>query len=118
MAARQKTKAQEAPTKDQKVEGGLTNSYEMVVIARPGATETDDEQTRENVKQLVTGLEGKINQEEPWGKKKFAYPVDHLAEGYYFLLRFEMPPSGTTELENKLKINERILRHLLVVEGS
>jgi small subunit ribosomal protein S6 len=119
VAARQKAKNQQAPVADQKVEvGELTSNYEMVVIARPGATETDDEQIAENVKQLVSNSGGTVNQVEPWGKKKFAYPVNHLTEGYYLLLRFEMPPSSATELESKLKINEQILRHLLVVEGS
>ncbi len=94
------------------------HNYEMVTVFRPGATDADNEQLIETLKQLITGLGGEIAKVEPWGKKKLAYPIAHLSEGYYVLMQFNMSPGKTREIESKLNINEQVLRHMLIFEGS
>ncbi len=94
------------------------HDYEMVTVYRPGATDVDNEQIVKGLEQLITGLGGTIKLMEPWGKKKLAYPIMHYKEGYYILARFKLVPGKTGELDNKLKINEQVLRHMLILEES
>ena len=94
------------------------HNYEMVIVTRPGVTDADNEQVAESLKQLVTGLGGEITKIEPWGKKKLAYQIAHLSEGYYVLICFSMKPDKTREMESKLNLNEQVLRHMLIAEEN
>lgn len=109
-----KTKEEKLPV----VATGDASSYEMVVIFKPMATDQDNEKAVEDLKRLIEGLGGSISQLEPWGKKKLAYPIAHLNEGYYVLARFTLVPANTREMENKIRIDERIIRHMLILEES
>jgi len=97
---------------------GEAHDYEMVIVYKPGATDLDNEKAVESLKELIEGLGGNIKQVEPWGKKKLAYPIARLNEGYYVLIHFSLDPGKTREIENKLRINEQVLRHLLVVDEN
>jgi small subunit ribosomal protein S6 len=103
---------------DTQVAEGQPHDYEMVVVLRPAATDAENEKAVENLQKMIEGQGGSIKQMEPWGKKKLAYPIAHLSEGYYILVRFNLDPAKTREIENKLRINEQVLRHLLVVDES
>lgn len=92
--------------------------YEMVTLFKPGATDAENEKLGEVLDQLVTGLGGEIKQLETWGTRKLSYPIAHLGEGYYILCRFKLAPGRTREMDSKLRIDERVLRHLLIAEGS
>lgn len=51
---------------------------------------------------------------DEWGKKELIYPIKKKNLGYYFLLELKLPPNGPGEIESKLKLEERIIRYLLV----
>ncbi|MDD5486736.1 MAG: 30S ribosomal protein S6 [Dehalococcoidales bacterium] len=97
---------------------GESHDYEMVVVFKPAATDLENEKAVENLKTLIEGLGGSIKQVEPWGKKKLAYPIARMTEGYYVLTHFNLDPGKTREMENKLRLNEQVIRHLLVVDES
>jgi len=109
-----KTKEEKLP----EVVTGDAGNYEMVVIFKPGVSDQENEKAVEDLKQLIEGLGGTVSQLEPWGKKKLAYPIYHLNEGYYVLAKFTLVPGNTLEMERKIRINERIMRHMLIVEES
>jgi small subunit ribosomal protein S6 len=92
-----------------------TNSYELVFIVSPEATDESLEAIIGNVSQFITSKGGTIASSDKWGKRKFAYPLKHFMEGNYVLSKFEMNPESSHELENHLVINDQILRHLLVL---
>jgi len=93
-------------------------AYEMVTLFKPGATDAENEKYSGVLDKLVTGLGGEVTQLETWGTRKLSYPIAHLGEGYYILCRFKLAPGRTREMDNKLRIDERVLRHLLIAEGS
>lgn len=88
--------------------------YELVLIISP---EVDDEKmgtTTDGITQFITGKGGVIADVEQWGKRKLAYPIKHFLEGNYLLIRFQLGPKLTKELEVNLQISEEVLRHLLI----
>src|SRR5690606_32421480 len=63
---------------------------------------------------LVTGVGGEIVRSEIWGRRKMAYEVKRFSEGNYILLRFTAPPDFVAKLESTFKLNESIIRYLVV----
>jgi small subunit ribosomal protein S6 len=92
----------------------LGNSYEMVVIASPDVTDEALEPLVEGIRQFITGKGGEVTELTRWGKKKLAYAIKRAMEGHYVLFRFRLEPAFNRELENNLKISEKILRYLII----
>jgi small subunit ribosomal protein S6 len=102
-------------TKDQakEVETGQ-NDYELVFIVSPDVSDEALEPMVNNITQFITNKQGTIVEVARWGRKKLAYPIKHLLEGNYVLVKFKLNPSANKELETNLKISEKILRYLLI----
>ncbi len=92
-------------------------NYELAYIADP---ELDDEALtalEERVKSLVEDASGKTIDVERWGKRKLAYPIQHRKEGFYFVLKTQMPSTAGREIERDLKIEQQVLRYLITLQG-
>lgn len=92
----------------------MLRDYEILFIVRP---ELDEEQVNasvETVTTLVKNLGGTSEPANVWGKRRLAYEVSHLREGYYVLTDFKLEPARVPELEATIKISETIFRHLVV----
>ncbi len=92
--------------------------YELVLIVSPEMTDETLDATIEKVTRLITGKGGALTDTQKWGKRKLAYPIKHLLEGNYVLLKCKMKPANSRELEATLRISEEVVRHLLVKVGS
>ncbi len=94
------------------------NQYELVYIIQP---EMDNDATKaldERVSQVITANKGQIVSTEIWGQRKLAYPIKNFFEGYYILHNVEMPPKAVTEVERILRLNENVIRFLVVRTGE
>ena len=90
-------------------------SYELVFIVDRRLTEEETIALTEAVKDLIVASEGEITKEESWGKRRLAYPINKLKEGSYVLLH--VAADGTNplgEVDQRLRQNDKILRHLVV----
>ena len=58
--------------------------------------------------------EGKIDNVEDWGKRKLAYEINGLTEGDYTLIDFHADPANIAELDRVLRINDAVVRHMIV----
>jgi small subunit ribosomal protein S6 len=92
----------------------VQSDYELVVIINPEVADDAVEPLVNNLSQFITGKGGIITEVTHWGRKKLAYPIKHLLEGTYVLLKFKLDPSANKELENNLRISEKLLRYLLI----
>ena len=92
--------------------------YELVVIIKPDVTDDDANAIVEKVKTLVTDRKGEVVEVKPWGKKKMAYPIGQYKEGNYVLTKLKLEAKLTREIDSALKLNEKIMRHLLVRKDS
>ncbi len=92
--------------------------YELVIIVSPEMSDETLDATIEKVSRLITGRGGALTDTQKWGKRRLAYPIKHLLEGNYVLLKCKMKPASSRELEATLRITEEVVRHLLVKVGS
>jgi len=82
-------------------------------IIKPGFE--DDKYTAfiEKYNALIQSNGGEILMVEPWGKRRLAYEIDKIREGYYVLLQINAGPELPQELERNFKIADEIMRYLI-----
>ena len=92
----------------------ITGKYEVLYIIDPAKGEEGIAALVEKFKAMVEA-EGTLTNIEEWGKRRLAYLVNDLSEGYYVLMNYESKPEFPAELERVMKITDGILRCLTTV---
>ncbi|MCA1831071.1 MAG: 30S ribosomal protein S6 [Actinomycetota bacterium] len=92
--------------------------YEVMLIADPRLDDTAIQQTVDRVMGVVTERGGEIQKTDHWGRRKLAFEIDHLTEGFYSLVDVEAEPSAMTELDRVLGLADEIKRHKIVRPGK
>ena len=91
----------------------MTNHYEAAFILTPVLSDVQMKEAVEKFKEfLAKECNANIENEELWGLKKLAYPIQKKSTGFYCLLQFEAEPSVVAKLELQFRRDERILRFL------
>ncbi len=89
--------------------------YEIVFIADPRLSEEDVVALTDEYRGMLTASGGTVTKEESWGKKRLAYPIHKLSEGYYVLYNVELESGNPfPEVERRLEQSDKILRYLTV----
>lgn len=86
-------------------------NYEVVYILDPALGEEAIAAMIEKFKTLVE-TQGTVSEVDEWGKRRLAYPINDMAEGYYVLMNMETKPEFPAELERVMKITEGVMRCL------
>jgi small subunit ribosomal protein S6 len=95
------------------------NKYEIVYIFRSSLASEELESKLENFHSLLTRDAGQISAVEHWGKRQLAYPIEKERNGNYVVAQFETEPASLPDFERILKLDEQILRYLIVIsEGE
>ncbi|PYT16463.1 MAG: 30S ribosomal protein S6 [Acidobacteria bacterium] len=104
------------PAKTQARPGGVDRmlQYETVFIADSTYTDEEIDELIKGYDQVITSAKGKMLKVEKWGKRRLAYAIRRNEEGVYVLMTIECPPSLVKELDRRYRMNDRILRHLVV----
>ena len=68
----------------------------------------------EKAKEYVTKFGGNITNVEEWGKKKLAYEIQHMKEGFYYFIQFDAEADVPAQLEQAVRIMDNVLRYLCV----
>ena len=89
----------------------INANYEVVYIMDPALGEEAIAAMIEKFKALVE-TQGTVAAIDDWGKRRLAYPINDLNEGYYVLMNFESKPEFPAELERVMKITEGVMRCL------
>lgn len=92
----------------------MLRDYEMTFVVSTALDEEATAATLERVNQLVLNGQGSVTEVQAWGRRHLAYPIEHQRDGFYVTTRFSMPTEGVHTLDNDLRLNESILRHLIV----
>jgi small subunit ribosomal protein S6 len=88
--------------------------YELVYIVAPDATEQEVADLHTQVEGIVTRLKGTLDRSEPWGRRRLAYDIGPHKEGTYVLEVFTGGPDVVKELDRRLKVVDKVIRHLVV----
>ena len=90
----------------------MLNHYETVFITTPVLSETQVKETAEKFKNLLIENGGVIENEEAWGLRKLAYPIQNKTTGFYNLLQFSGEGALIEKLETAYRRDEKIIRFL------
>ncbi|MDD3746737.1 MAG: 30S ribosomal protein S6 [Anaerostipes sp.] len=92
--------------------------YELALVVN--AKIEDDARTEvvEKVKAMITEAGATITKVDEWGKKRLAYEIQKMNEGFYYFIQFDAETAVPAELEAKLRIMEPVLRFLVVKQDA
>lgn len=90
----------------------ISAKYEVLYIIDPNLDEEGTAAIVEKFKAMVEA-EGTLTGIEEWGKRRLAYPINDIPEGYYVLMTCECKPDLPAELDRVFKITEGVMRSLI-----
>lgn len=93
--------------------------YEIMFIVKATLDEASIKDYTKEVQKLITDNKGKVIEFKEMGRKKLAYEIDKNVSGFYFLMNVEANAETIKEFDRKLRINENVIRHLILkTEGE
>ncbi len=84
--------------------------YETMLILHPESDEKERKRVIDLLKGLIEGFKGRVARIDEWGKRRFAYPIQKLRDGYYVVVNYSLSPEGLKEIDRRLKLEEKVLR--------
>lgn len=100
--------------RDQKEVQTAMNKYELALVVDAKIEDEVRAATVEKAKDYVTKAGGSITNVEEWGKKKLAYEIRHMKEGFYYFIQFDAEPEVPGKVEQVVRIMDNVLRYLCV----
>ena len=92
----------------------ILRAYELMTIFRPEMAEADVQKEVERVESALTERGAEITLSDFWGKRRFAYEIDHLNEGYYAVTQFNSEPEALEVVDRALQLSDMVIRHKFV----
>ena len=99
---------------DQKEVHATINQYELALVVNAKVEDDVKNAVVEAAKELITRFGGNITNVEDAGKKRLAYEIQKMKEGYYFFIQFDAEATVPAEIESRLRIMDNVLRFLCI----
>src|SRR5918994_3575176 len=96
----------------------MTRQYEVVYIFDSALEETAINERLARFHTLIQSSEAEAPQANHWGKRTLAYPIKKHETGYYVVAKFEADATALPEFERAIKLDEGVLRHLVVLNDE
>ena len=90
------------------------NKYELAVVVSAKVEDDVRLATLEKAKALVERFGGQITEVEDWGKKRLAYEIQHMKEGFYYFIQFQADATCPAEIEKRIRIMDNVIRYLCI----
>ena len=94
------------------------SKYELAVVVSAKLEDDARAEVIEKVKALVTRFGGNITDVDEWGKKRLAYEIQKMKEGFYYFIQFEADATAPAEIERHVRIMENVIRYLCVKQEA
>ena len=94
------------------------NKYELALVVNAKIEDEAKNATVEAVKELITRFGGNITNVDEWGKKRLAYEIQKMKEGYYYFIKFDADSTTPNEVEQRLRIMENVIRFLCIRQDA
>ena len=91
-------------------------NYEVMTIHRPEIVEADVRSKVTEIEELLKIRGAEVTETDFWGKRRFAYEIDHTNEGYYSVVQFTADPGSEAldDLDRALALSDAVVRHKVV----
>ena len=90
------------------------NKYELALVVNAKIEDDVRTATVERAKEYITRAGGTVTEVEEWGKKKLAYDIQKMSDGFHYFIQFEAESSVPAEVEQNVRIMDNVLRFLCV----
>lgn len=90
------------------------NKYELALVVNAKIEDETRLATLEAAKELITRFGGTVTNVDDWGKKRLAYEIQKMKEGYYYFIQFEADSTVPNEIEQRVRIMENVIRYLCI----
>ena len=94
------------------------NKYELAVVVSAKIEDEERAQVIEKCKALIERFGGQVTDVDEWGKKRLAYEIQKMKEGFYYFVHFESDSVCPNEVEAHVRIMEPVLRYLCVRQDA
>ena len=88
--------------------------YDIVVLVTPDLNEEDATKVTADHRKILADGGATLVKDEPWGRRRLAFPIQRKREAYYHLFQCRALPALVTEVERRMKLSDQVLRHLAV----
>lgn len=96
----------------------VTKQYELMTITNINVGDEGFTNVSNKVKDLISSLGGRVLDTDTWGKRKFAYEIKHMREGFYEVVDFEMESVKLEDFKRKLNLIEELVRYMVVAKDQ
>lgn len=90
------------------------NKYELAVVVSAKLEEDDKNATLDKVKALIERFGGQITNVDDWGKKRLAYEIQKMKDGFFYFIQFDAEGTAPAEIESRIRIMDNVIRYLIV----
>ena len=99
----------------QRPEGGKSmNKYELTLVVNAKIEDDERAAAVEKAKELIARFGGTVTEVEDAGKKRLAYEIQKMREGFYYFIQFDAPATCPAEIEKRFRILDNDIRYLCV----
>ena len=89
-------------------------AYELLFFVAPSIDDESRAGVMKRIETTITDAKGQIDNVDEWGKRKLAYEINGLTDADYTLIDFHADPQSIAELDRVLRINDAVIRHMVV----
>ena len=90
------------------------NKYELALVVNAKVEDEVRNATVEKAKEYIARFGGTVTNVDEWGKKRLAYEIQKMREGYYYFIQFDAEATAPAEIENRVRIMDNVIRFLCV----
>lgn len=90
------------------------NKYELALVVNAKIEDDARAAVVEKAKEYITRAGGTVTEVEEWGKKKLAYEIQKMSDGFYYFIQFDAPAQTPAQIEQNVRIMDNVLRFLCV----
>lgn len=90
------------------------NKYELAVVVSAKIEDEERAAVVDKCKALIERFGGAITNVDDWGKRRLAYEIQKMREGFYYFIQFDAESSAPAEIESRVRIMDNVLRYLVV----
>ena len=93
-------------------------TYELMTIHRPELAEGDARRESQVLKNFLHGADASVLKIDFWGKRRLAYEIDKVREGYYTVITFKGETHHVAALDRALSLSDAVMRHKIIRPGA
>ncbi|MDW2797758.1 30S ribosomal protein S6 [Clostridium boliviensis] len=94
------------------------NKYELTVVLNAKLEDEERAAAMEKINGYITRFGGTVTGVDEWGKKRLAYEIQKMKEGFYYFIKFDGASTTPNELEENIRIMEPVIRYLCVKQEA